>query len=107
MPNYKNLTIQEFDQGIKENPEAIILDVRTPSEFASGHLEHAVNAPNISEAISSLDPEKEYFVHCRVGGRSAVTAQYLSMKGFKNINNLNDSIDNTSLKLHKSSVKVA
>ena len=54
--------------------DAVIIDVRTPSEFAAGHLPDAqlidFNAGELEAAIAELDPEGEYFVYCRSGNRS-------------------------------------
>lgn len=52
-----------------------VIDVRTPEEFAAGHVEGAllidVSAPDFAERIAELDPEGEYLVYCRSGNRSA------------------------------------
>ena len=52
----------------------VVLDVRSPQEFAAGHIAGATNinfhAPDFVKAISGLDPSKTYLVHCAVGGRS-------------------------------------
>ena len=105
MATYKNLKIDEFEAQLKAHPEAIILDVRTPAEYASGHLENARNIPNIQSEYQNLDPARTYFVHCRVGGRSAVASQVLTMRGFEHVFNLNDAIEHTSLPLIKETVK--
>lgn len=101
MPIYKNLKIEEFEKQLRNDADAVILDVRTQAEYYSGHLENAINIPNIKDTHGSLDPEKHYYVHCRIGGRSAVASQVLSMNGFKYVFNLNDSIENTTLPLVK------
>jgi rhodanese-related sulfurtransferase len=55
--------------------DVVILDVRTPGEFAGGHVPGAVNvdinASDFDEKIAGLDPDKTYLVYCRSGGRSA------------------------------------
>ena len=52
----------------------VIIDVRTPGEFASGHLEGALNidvqSPDFAAQVSQLDPTQEYFIYCRSGNRS-------------------------------------
>ena len=58
----------------KDNPDFIILDVRTAREFAGGHIEGAVNldynAPNFKDDLNGLDKTKMYLVYCRTGRRS-------------------------------------
>jgi phage shock protein E len=52
-----------------------VIDVRTPEEFAAGHVEGAllidVSTPDFAARIAALDPEGEYLVYCRSGNRSA------------------------------------
>jgi rhodanese-related sulfurtransferase len=63
-----------------------VLDVRTPAEFASGHLAGAVNldvqAATFADAVAGLDPAGTYAVYCHSGNRSAVAAAYLADHGF-------------------------
>lgn len=101
MATYKNLTPAEFAQKIEETQQAVVLDVRTKLEYNDGHLPGAINMSNIREGIPHLDKSRTYFVHCRVGGRSAVAAQLLINAGFENIFNLNGSIEEISIPLQK------
>ena len=56
-------------------PGTTIIDVRTPAEFAEGHLPGAVNidiaSPDFAAKVSTLDPSAPYAVYCRSGNRSA------------------------------------
>ncbi len=58
--------------------ERFVIDVRTPEEFAEGHVEGAVNinlqGPDFSAQIADLDADQQYVVYCRTGNRSAVAA---------------------------------
>lgn len=67
--------------------EIVILDVRTPEEFAEGHVEGAVNIDyrnaNFSSQIDKLDKKKKYEVYCRSGHRSEESAKLMNEKGFK------------------------
>lgn len=60
-------------------PETVVLDVRTPAEFAEGHLPGAVNldveGPGFAEQVAQLDPDVPYAVYCRSGNRSALALQ--------------------------------
>ena len=73
----KDISAQEAFDLIQENqgnPDFVIVDVRTPQEFADGHIENAINIDFRSEAfrneIDKLDKNKQYIIHCRSGSRS-------------------------------------
>ncbi|WP_182354016.1 rhodanese-like domain-containing protein [Flaviflexus huanghaiensis] len=77
---------------VDASEDVIVLDVRTPSEFAAGHLEGAqlvdFNAGEVASAIPELDPEAEYLVYCRSGNRSSQATALMEQAGFTNITNL-------------------
>ena len=72
-------------------PNAVLLDVRTPEEYATGHLPGAGNldfrAPNVAVQLQQLDPNKTYVVYCASGNRSNKTALLMQEKGFKHVVN--------------------
>lgn len=67
-------------QGHLADQNFVLLDVRTPEEFAGGHLKNALNlnfhAPTFRNDLAKLDRNKTYLVYCRSGNRSqqAMTA---------------------------------
>lgn len=67
-----------------------ILDVRKPGEFNDLHVEQAthLSLDGITQSYTSLDPEKEYLIHCAGGYRSMIAASFLKAKGFKNVKNV-------------------
>jgi rhodanese-related sulfurtransferase len=69
----------------------VIIDVRTPAEFATGHLEGAVNSdvqsPDFGTLISQLPTDGEYFVYCRSGNRSAQAISQMEASGFNDLTN--------------------
>ena len=75
--------------------DIVILDVRTPEEFADGHVEGAVNIDfknaDFSANIDKLDKTKKYEVYCRSGHRSAESAKVMNGKGF-NVSNVTGGI---------------
>jgi len=75
---------------ISEN--TIVLDVRTPEEYAQGHLDGAVlldlNGGQFAEALPSLDPDAEYVVYCRSGNRSGQAIALMQERGITNTTNL-------------------
>jgi rhodanese-related sulfurtransferase len=80
----------------KDNKNFIILDVRTPEEFADGHIENAVNINFRSESfaleLNKLDHNKTYFVYCRTGNRSYDAVDLMARFGFTSIVRLDGDI---------------
>ena len=70
---------------------ATLVDVRTPEEFAAGHLPGAVNIPvdELPRRFSELgSPEKPLVVYCRSGARSGRAERLLKERGFQDVFNL-------------------
>lgn len=74
---------------VEITPDTVVIDVRTPAEFASGHLEGAVNidvqSPDFAQKVSELDPEGDYFIYCRSGNRSQAAISQMHQMGFQNM----------------------
>ena len=74
----------------------ILLDVRTPEEFAEGHLPGAINIDykneGFSAALDTLDKTKQYEVYCRSGHRSGESTEMMTKKGFKKVYDLEGGI---------------
>lgn len=88
-----NLEPAAFADKIKETADAQIVDVRTPGEFAGGHIANALNydwnSGNFESDEAKLDKSKPVFVYCLSGGRSAAAAKKLRADGFKEVYELN------------------
>jgi rhodanese-related sulfurtransferase len=73
-------------------PGVTVIDVRTPAEFAAGHVEGAVNidveSPAFAAEIAKLDKSQPYSLYCRSGNRSAVAMDQMTEAGFTDITNL-------------------
>ena len=86
----KNLQAVEFQEKINEDPKAVIIDVRAPSEEVEGLIENSVNInimdPSFSEKVKDLDPEMNYYVYCRAGGRSASACGFMESQGLNTYN---------------------
>jgi phage shock protein E len=69
---------------------ALIVDVRTPSEFEGGHIASAVNVPldTLQQAAAGWDKDRAVVVYCETGSRSAEAASYLAGAGFKKVYDL-------------------
>lgn len=94
--NIENVEATVFAEKIKASPDAQILDVRTPEEFASEHIDKAVNinwlANDFVANTQKLDKSKPVFVYCKSGARSAKAAVKLEELGFKKIYQLEGGI---------------
>ena len=88
-------SVQEAAELIKarqNDPDFVILDVRTPAEFAAGHIAGArlldFNAPDFADRIKELPRDKTYLVYCRSGNRSAKAVQVMRDAGFSDLINM-------------------
>ncbi|HEX8298647.1 MAG TPA: rhodanese-like domain-containing protein [Rubricoccaceae bacterium] len=72
-------------------PGALVVDVRTPSEYASGHVAGArnvdVNGGQFEAAFDSVDRATPVFLYCRTGRRSGAAAETLQQMGFRTVVN--------------------
>ena len=91
-----NLSAVEFAAKIKEIPTAPVLDVRSPEEYSSGHLQGSkninLNGDNFESEIKKLDKTKPVFVYCQSGRRSASAANNMRSMGFKEVYELEGGI---------------
>lgn len=88
---YRDLSVDEFAR-LAADKRNIILDVRTPGEFQSGHIPGAVNldfdAADFSQKAAALDKTRTYLVHCASGVRSERACVKLSALNFPTLYNL-------------------
>jgi phage shock protein E len=65
----------------------VLIDVRTPEEFETGHLEGALNLPvelvAFPDQVAALDPDAEYLVYCRSGRRADIAVEYMTGLGLE------------------------
>lgn len=73
----------------RNNREFVIIDVRTPEEFAKGHIENAVNIDFYSaifrDDLDKLDKDKTYLIYCRSGRRSGLAVPMMQELDFMEI----------------------
>lgn len=81
---------------MERHPEAVVIDVRTPAEYAQGHLPDSknidFNASSFRDDIGKLDTSKIYLVYCRSGSRSAQAAKHMRQSGFRKVYELRGGI---------------
>ncbi len=72
--------------------KVVVLDLRTPKEYATGHIAGAVNidfyAADFERRLAQLDRHKTYLVHCAVGGRSTKSLALFQKLEFQSIRHL-------------------
>jgi rhodanese-related sulfurtransferase len=94
-----NVTIGKAQTLIKDRagkPDFVILDVRTPAEFAEGHIAGAVNldvqSKDFEKKLRALDRKRSYLVYCRTGNRSRTATIAMEALGFRSIFHMNEGI---------------
>jgi rhodanese-related sulfurtransferase len=87
---------------------SVLIDVRTPGEFAAGHLDGALNYDvsdgTLEMSLSSLDLNADYIIYCRSGNRSALAVGIMKEAGFTSLVDLG-SLENASNKTGVAIVK--
>ncbi len=92
--------IQQLLQVQSDNPDLIVLDVRTPDEFSDAHINPnglpLVNLDFYNDSfateLTELDKSKSYVIYCRSGNRSTQTVALLKGMGFENVYHLQGGI---------------
>ncbi len=86
-----DMSVEEFAAAMAR-PGVVVLDVRTPQEFAAGHVKNAVNidveAPDFAARVGQLNRQRAYAVYCRSGNRSRVAMQIMRQQGMANVGHL-------------------
>jgi len=81
----------------QDNPDFVIIDVRTPEEFADEHIENAINIDYRSETfrdeLNTLDKNKTYLIYCRSGGRSGNALDIMAELNFREVYNMSGGIN--------------
>ena len=85
---FKEITPEQAKKLMK-NKDIVLLDVRTPEEYAEQHLKGSlnidINSDGFSGKLKKLDREKVYIVFCRSGARSSAATQIMKDQGFKTV----------------------
>lgn len=82
---------------IVAHPAAIVIDVRTPEEFAQGHVADAVNvdyrAEDFRDQLDALDKDAHYVLHCKSGNRSGKSLEIMKEVGFNRVTHMDGGFD--------------
>jgi len=92
---FRNLTVFQADSLIDSNaynPDFIIIDLRTPSDYNAGHINNAINinyyATDFDTSLDTLDKTKIYLIYCQGGSRSGQTFTKMRIKHFVVVYNM-------------------
>ena len=85
--------IQSYREGCPCNRENfVIIDVRTPEEYANGHIENAINldyySKTFKDELNKLDKNKAYLIYCRSGRRTGTVLDIMKGLGFTEVYNM-------------------
>lgn len=93
--NLNDISVEEANNLIQnnvENNDFIIIDIRTPEEFESGHIEKSIMIDYYSNTfkddLDKLDKSKTYLIYCRTGRRTGLTLDLMEELGFSEVYNM-------------------
>lgn len=94
-----NISQEEWWEKSQQDTDAVILDVRTEDEWNKGIIPGAKNidiykGQGFIYAVEELDKNKNYYLYCAAGARSAQACNIMNQLGFKNTYNLTGGITN-------------
>ena len=93
---FKEVGAADFEKR-RAKSKTVVLDVRSPEEFAKGHIPGAINAdinsPGFAAKAAQLDKKQTILVNCHAGSRGAIASAELARLGFKTICNLEGGLD--------------
>ncbi|WP_207430333.1 rhodanese-like domain-containing protein [Sabulibacter ruber] len=85
------LTPDQYKEVVKQE-KGVLIDVRTPEEFAQGHLKKARNSDYrggaFAKELETLDKSKTYYLYCASGNRSGKALQLMKEAGFEHVYNI-------------------
>lgn len=91
-PAFETEPTARWKERLDATPGAFILDVRTPEEYAAGHIPNSTLIPytDVSSRAAELPADKStpIFVYCRSGNRSAIASETLVELGYTNVVNM-------------------
>ncbi len=88
----KDISVSEAHQWLQSANAPVLLDVRTPEEYAEGHIAGSIMIDyrdnSFDEEIEKLDKDATYLIYCRSGGRSGKAVHKMIGNGFKDVTNM-------------------
>jgi adenylyltransferase/sulfurtransferase len=90
------VTVQDMKRALDDPSLRIkVIDVREPDEYEIAHVDGVPLVPmsQLQQRFTELDPNQQYYIHCKMGGRSMRALQFLRQQGFKYLKNVKGGID--------------
>lgn len=94
-PSGENLSTQSFDSAataLAKDPKFVLVDVRTPGEFATGHLQDAklvdFHGANFAGEIGRFPRDAKILLYCRSGNRSGQAVRLMKDMGFQDVRHM-------------------
>jgi rhodanese-related sulfurtransferase len=93
---FKEIDAADYEKR-RAKSKAVVLDVRSPEEFAKGHVPGAVNidinSPDFAAKAAQFDKKQTILVNCHAGSRGAIASAELARLGFKTVCNLDGGLE--------------
>ena len=95
-PGLRVVAADDAAAALAERTDLVLLDVRTPEEFADGHVDGAslidFYDADFADRIGELDPDASYVVYCRSGNRSGQTVELMRQLGFTDVQDVDGGV---------------
>ena len=86
----------------RDNPEFVVLDVRTPEEYEEGHIENAyllnAKSKDFEDELGRMDKNRKYFVYCRTGRKSRKAVELMEKDGYNEAHSIVGGMDKWKLR---------
>jgi rhodanese-related sulfurtransferase len=92
---YGDVTVNEAWDLIQNEPDLVVLDVRTQPEYDDGHIEGAILIPvaELPDRLGELSTDDEILVYCRSGNRSSTAVGVMGENGFSKVYHMNEGMN--------------
>ncbi|HEY6167849.1 MAG TPA: molybdopterin-synthase adenylyltransferase MoeB [Verrucomicrobiae bacterium] len=90
------VTVQDMKRALDDPKLGVkVIDVREPDEYEIAHIQGVPQLPlsQLGQRFTELDPNQQYYIHCKVGARSMKALLFLREQGFKYLKNVKGGID--------------
>jgi peroxiredoxin family protein/rhodanese-related sulfurtransferase/TusA-related sulfurtransferase len=102
----KDCNVFHWDEvALIDNNKGLLIDVRTPEEFALGTIEEAINIPvdDLRQRLNEIPKDKTIYIFCQVGLRGYLASRILMQNGYDDVKNLSGGYKTYSLAIRKQS----
>jgi adenylyltransferase/sulfurtransferase len=94
--NPDEVTVQEMKRALEDKSLNVkVIDVRDPDEYQIAHIDGVPQIPldTLPRRFTELDPNQQYYLHCKSGGRSMKALKFLKEQGFKYVKSVKGGIN--------------